>query len=80
MKNIRTEQELKDGFKECFKDTLNLDDKLFKIFCKCVRWVDNHPTKSTQEWMDEVTLLHKEIQKLKENIIVRVNDAQHSES
>lgn len=65
MKNIRTEQELKDGFRDCFIKKHNSNNKLFEIFCKCVRWADTHPTKSTQDWMDEVTLLHKEIQELK---------------
>lgn len=65
MKNFRTEQEFKDGFKDL--TGLNWMDASgsFNTFQKCVRWADAHPNKSVQSWMDEVTLLHKEIQKLK---------------
>lgn len=79
MKNNRNEKELKQGFETCFFKRWDEDPKSFSRFCKAVGWSDSHPSKSVQDWMDEVTLLHKEIQELK-NIIVRVNDVQHSES
>lgn len=65
MRNLRSDQELKNGFKELTGMNAESCLKSFQTFCKCVRWADNHPTKSLQSWMDEVTLLNKELQKYK---------------
>jgi len=71
MKNNRTEEEVKKAFTGIF-DTNGSSEKsntkAFNIFRQGVRWADTHPTKSVSSWMDEVTLLQKENQKLKQQL------------
>lgn len=71
MKNDRTEEEIKKAFTDIYDTKGSSDksnDRAFKIFRQGVRWADSHPTKSVNSWMDEVTLLNKEKQKLKQKL------------
>lgn len=77
MKNDRTEEEVKKAFTDIYDTKGSSDksnDRAFKIFRQGVRWADSHPTKSVNSWMDEVTLLHKEIRKLKEQLKNKNNE------
>lgn len=65
MKAARSEQELQDGYKDYFGKKWNEEPGRFSFFCKSVRWADAHPHKPLRDWMDEVTILNKEIQRLK---------------
>ena len=68
MENLRTEQEFKDGFKETTGFSWVDAPSSFDIFKRCVMWADNHPTKFVQSMVDEVILLNKEIQELKNEL------------
>lgn len=74
MKATRSEQEFRDGFKDLTGQIWSAAPGSFRMFCKCVRWADDHPSKSVESWMDEVTLLHKEIRKLKEQLKNKNNE------